>query len=462
MAGELQAKRVQQMKQNSLAALLSNPNSYGPDGTITPQANQAISGIDPSTGLKIREQTIEDRVRQAQEMHYKTEAGKAKFDYLSGVAGIATDAYDAAIKSGRSEQDAKAAAMAARNEALKNNGGVISDQDEAKAAAMPFDPLQARTFAMSNSDYAKRADRAKEGSREDAAVAEKKREFDISSGQRQQEIGLENKKIDVMKKNREQDSLSAPGEVEYTDKDGKLRRVDALYDSTNKRYVTAVGGQPIEGTDFRPLKGGEAGMGNRAEVMLNRVTSAANEATAAAKNIMELPITTTRGMFGGRSQGHGLFEATKEDLANTMTGQEAQDYNTMLAGVARNLAAIETAGLAPSGSLTHSMDALALKEGDTNLTKLRKMAEMRQIVEKGIEPNLANPKIPVEQKDMIKGIVKDIQEAIPFTQHDITQFEYSDGKKGSTFMDFAKKSGIGSDKEAKNPTIPNGWSVNVQ
>jgi hypothetical protein len=363
---------------------------------------------------------------------------------LSSFAGVGYDAYQEAKKAGKSEQDAQRAGIEARNEAARNSGGALSNTEVEGVLKTPFDPMQAKTFALSNPEYAKRAKELADADAARGREAETERHNRIEEGIQSRnaatsagDLQLRREKQDLERTGSPKD-YGTPGEVEYTDKGGKVRRIDAVYDPKNGRYLTAVGFKPIEGDEFRPIKGGEAGMGNRAEVMFNRVTSAANEATAAARNIMELPVTTTRGVFGGRSQGHGLFEAAKEDLANKVTGQEAQDYNTMLAGVGRNLAAIETAGLAPSGSLTHSMDALAIKEGDTNITKLRKMAEMRQIVERGIEPNLANPKIPVEEKDMVKGIIKGIQEAIPFTQHDITMFERN-GKATQTFGDYAKK-----------------------
>ena len=143
------------------------------------------------------------------------------------------------------------------------------------------------------------------------------------------------------------------------------------------------------------------GLGGREGVYFSRVAAAGNEAGLAIKNITELPINTSTGWFGGRTQGTGLLGAAKESLTNTLTPQSVQDYNTMIAGVSRNLATIESAGLAPSGTLTHSMDSLILKEGDTPLTQMRKLAEMRQTLEKGLEPNLSNPKLPQQQREIL-------------------------------------------------------------
>ena len=135
------------------------------------------------------------------------------------------------------------------------------------------------------------------------------------------------------------------------------------------------------------------------------------------------------------------MESVKGVLSQKVTSQEAQDYKTMIAGVSRSLSTIETAGLAPNGSITHSMDSITLNEGDSQLTKLRKLAETRQIIEKGIEPNLSNPKLAPAQRDLITRIISDVQTAIPFTQHDITQLQQSKNPN-ATLLDFARKTGL--------------------
>lgn len=169
---------------------------------------------------------------------------------------------------------------------------------------------------------------------------------------------------------------------------------------------------------------GSGGLGSRESVMFQRVANSANSAATALQNISELPVGASTGMFGiGASPGHSALESTFSVLKNKLSSQEVQDYNTMLAGVGRNLSTIETAGLAPNGSITQSMDSIQLREGDSQITKLRKLAEMRQIVEKGIEPNLANPKLPDEQKKLVRDIVAQVKASIPYTQHDITEMQ---------------------------------------
>jgi hypothetical protein len=202
-------------------------------------------------------------------------------------------------------------------------------------------------------------------------------------------------------------------------------------------------------------KGGAAGLGGREGVMFQRVLSSANSALEALKNISELPVGASTGTFGiGASPGQSLFASAKGALTNKLAPQEVQDYNTMLAGVGRNLSTIEAAGLAPNGSLTHSMDSIQLREGDSQITKMRKLAEMRQIIIKGIETNLDNPKLPDEQKSRIKQIIEDTKTAIPFTQSDITKLQQKQNANPSyTFQDLMKEKGLGA------PASQNGWSI---
>lgn len=207
------------------------------------------------------------------------------------------------------------------------------------------------------------------------------------------------------------------------------QRIADKFKETNEKVSHDRAMEQIEATKAQAAKDKAAassgGMQGREAVFFNRVAAAGNEAAAAAANIMELPIESSKGWFGSAEPGKGLLDSAKSTLANKATSQEVQTYKTLIAGVRRNLAAIESSGLAPSGALSEQMSAVEIQEGDTYITKLRKMAELRQIVEKGLEPNLANPRIPDQQKEVVKNILDKIDQAIPFTQHDVTTLEQS-------------------------------------
>lgn len=169
--------------------------------------------------------------------------------------------------------------------------------------------------------------------------------------------------------------------------------------------------------------GKQGEIGSRESVFIQRVIMSGNQAAHDLENVISLPMTASSGLFGGRKQGAGILDATKEVLANKLTSQEVQSYNVMSTGFQRALASIEAAGLMPTGQLTHQMDAVIFKEGDTNFTKLQKLAQTRQIVEAGLETTVSNPRIPKETREHAQSIIDSIRKSVPFTQQDLLRLD---------------------------------------
>jgi hypothetical protein len=207
------------------------------------------------------------------------------------------------------------------------------------------------------------------------------------------------------------------------------------------RFNMRDGSSTFIPTNTNPNKPGAGGMGNRAELMYKRLAAATDMATAAAANIMEMPSSSSEGILSGYHPGTSLLGALKSTLSQALSPQEVQDYNVMAAGLGRNLAAIESSGLAPPASFTKSMDAILLTAGDTYFTKLRKMAELRQIVTEGMKANMADPKIPDVQKSALKESLDKLATVIPFTHHDINVLQY--GKGTETLNDVMNQKGLG-------------------
>lgn len=183
---------------------------------------------------------------------------------------------------------------------------------------------------------------------------------------------------------------------------------------------TPVAAANIPKTAMRMGNIGTAGA--RENVFAGRIGTAAGQATADLENIARLPTSASTGLFGGRKQGPGLLDAAKDVLANTVTGQEAQSYNVKAAGIQRNLAAIEAAGLMPSGNLTHQMDAVMWREGDTQRTKLEKLAQTRQIIESGIDHVLENPRISDPEKAKLREYKGRLMSSVPYTHAELDGF----------------------------------------
>jgi len=163
--------------------------------------------------------------------------------------------------------------------------------------------------------------------------------------------------------------------------------------------------------------------GSRESTFINRVVNSGSQAAADLANVVALPMSASRGIFGGRGQGKGLLDAAQESLTNKMTTQEVQSYNVVATGFQRALAAIEGMGLAPTNALMHQMEGIIFKEGDTNMTKLLKLAQTRQIVDKGLEVIVTNPRVDEETKKLVKKTLDNLNSSVPFTPSDVLKLE---------------------------------------
>ncbi len=224
---------------------------------------------------------------------------------------------------------------------------------------------------------------------------------------------------------------------------GKTRAMPMLLDGKpaqlllNNGVYTTLDGKIVDSPETR-VKPLQAGIGARGEQVLTRIQIAAEEAAGDLANIAKLPMTVSTGILGGRKQGPSILDASKEALANRMTSQEVESYNTMSAGIQRSLAAVEAAGMIPSGSLTHAMDTLTFKEGNSNQTKLLKLAQTRQIIERGLNPYINNPKVDPDTKVYLRKLQDELKTAIPFTVEEATAFDQR-GKNRQTIKDYMTK-----------------------
>jgi hypothetical protein len=171
--------------------------------------------------------------------------------------------------------------------------------------------------------------------------------------------------------------------------------------------------------------------GGRESVFNQRVMNAGNEAVAALRNVVRLPLTSP-GIAGYGRHRTGILDAPKEALSAALTPQDQQLYVVMTGGLQRSLAAIEASGLANVGALSKQMEAsIIAQQPDTQMTKISKLAEARQIIDKGMETLATNPRLSKEQLGLVNKIREDVAKAIPWTQDDVIDLINSENPKAS-------------------------------
>jgi hypothetical protein len=204
-------------------------------------------------------------------------------------------------------------------------------------------------------------------------------------------------------------------------------------DGTEKFFKTGE----IIPADYKEAKEGGAKANQQQASANRRLLIAGNEVRNAVKNIVDLPTDTDTGVFGGRKQGPGLMDATKEAMATKLTAESANNLDIMMDGVDRALAVLSSGGAATGlVGLTEKFKNLRMRFGYTLRTKAHALAEMRQIADSAMEVLLVDPSIAKEQKDLAEKGLNEIRTAIPYTHSQLIQLEkMQDQKPSSTFRD---------------------------
>ena len=201
-----------------------------------------------------------------------------------------------------------------------------------------------------------------------------------------------------------------------------------------------------------PIKGSKAdpnapsSMGSRESTYFQRKVNSAQLGVADMQNLVNSPTGSTSGLLGvGAVPGHSIFESLKGNLINKLAPQEVQDYNSIITGLSRNLATVEMNGLASTEHFANSFNALQLRDGDTESTKMGKLAQMRQIVDKGFTSDLTNPRVSEAQKATVRDIIDQVHAAIPFTREDVIALQRSKNPQES-LKDVMARNGLSGDK----------------
>lgn len=192
-------------------------------------------------------------------------------------------------------------------------------------------------------------------------------------------------------------------------------RITAAYQSAQAREYAAT--QTAQRDSVR---------GNQA-MMENRILTAANLGGTALANIGDLPMGTNSGFFGtqyGASPQASLKDMTMGILRNQLTDETQQRYTAMVTGMYRNLGMIEQQGGLQGGQqfAEQIRSALELRKGDSALDVMTKMADARQILEKGTELYMTSKTLDPDKKALVTQTLDRVRQAIPFTQEDITAF----------------------------------------
>jgi hypothetical protein len=178
----------------------------------------------------------------------------------------------------------------------------------------------------------------------------------------------------------------------------------------------------------------------RETIMNQRVLVEAKDAVSALKNMVELPLKASGGVFSSNFNG-GLFSAPKSYLSGELTPNEVDAYNTIGVGLGRALSGIEVGGLQVNQHLSDQFEKLQIRPTDTHLTAALKLAQMKQDATNGLEVLRTNPHLAPAQKELAQGLLAQLNETIPWSVSDAIKMQFG-GKPHDTFKSFAEKAGL--------------------
>lgn len=241
--------------------------------------------------------------------------------------------------------------------------------------------------------------------------------------------------------------------LEVTDAEGKVIFKGAAHKGPGDTWLSDKDNKPVQVPDDGSIRLSSAsGPGRQAATAINRLILAGNEIPKALNNLVDLPISATTGLFAGiQAEKPGdLSDAVKRSLANKLTSEDAQSVLVSFQGISRSIAAIEAAGAATGlVGLTARADILMPREGDTSLTVLRKYAEIRQLMEQGLEAVKAAPDVSPQQVKLLDKMLGEAKTAVPWTVADVNKLQRNPDAK--TVKEFARSVGASSEGEGGPP-----------
>jgi hypothetical protein len=230
--------------------------------------------------------------------------------------------------------------------------------------------------------------------------------------------------------------------VEVTDGEGKVLFSGSAHQGQGG-WIADKDQQPVNVPEDANIKIlGTGGQGKQAAAQIQSMIGSSSELVGEARNLMELPGTSVAGIFQGLQSvpAHEMGEALKRTLANKVTPEEQTDLTTSFQGVARSLATIEAQGRATGlVGLTGMSQGLMPQTGDTKGNVLRKMATLRQIMERNIDAIEASPNASVDQKKLLKNLKGEMAQVIPFTVSDVNKLQHGDTE---SMLGMAKNYGL--------------------
>jgi len=172
-----------------------------------------------------------------------------------------------------------------------------------------------------------------------------------------------------------------------------------------------------------------------------------NEAVGTIANIVNLPHDVTGGIFQGRNTS-GLLMAPLGVLAQELTDEDVQRYNKEIKNFGKFASRVVSGGrVVPASVQKDFEDQFVINKGDSPLSVLTSLAQMRQTLERATEVKLKSSSTDPGLKALYQDGLDVIRKSIPFTVNDVNTFANQRDKK-KTFSQMFEEYGFRSPSAA--------------
>lgn len=175
-AQQMRQQKQQQMAQNALRGIFSDPNSMDESGNLRPEALNRVMAIDPATGMQIRGQMQTQQMHQASMNEKLMQTWKLKMEAAKEGTEAALMTYDQAINKGVPEAQARTLAQEIYDNELKQlkGSGHFSENEFGKINPV-FDPNRSRAGVMKYKDWLTAEEKKKADARAEKKESETER-----------------------------------------------------------------------------------------------------------------------------------------------------------------------------------------------------------------------------------------------------------------------------------------------
>ena len=158
------------------------------------------------------------------------------------------------------------------------------------------------------------------------------------------------------------------------------------------------------------------------QAIAQRAVNSLGGVASALETIVELPQGSTTGWLPNLQTKDGMFNAIRNQLGRKISPVDAELMNTTFTGIGRNLASIESSGLASGlSTLASQMEkGTYINAGVDDPYKVAmKLADIKRIATENIQPSIDSGLMTDKQAKTAQDLVNRIDKIVPYNTRDV-------------------------------------------